>query len=190
MVTSGRGASPGLGRETESSEPGLLDLLDGEEVELEAPGQGGARFVLTNQRLIHVGGEGSIFAAARLSDVVAVKLERADRDRRGAVWGFIGVLAAVGVWQVTRNEMAGAIAGAVVGFIALVLLADYAFRHPGLSLGVVTPGGPIGGAVDRRSAKAAGQLVARLEALRLENSSRDRAAAEALSYRGQYRPPA
>ena len=180
--------SPDRGRGPESSAPGLLDLLAGEETALEAPGAGGSRFVLTNQRLIHVGGEGSVFAAARLSDVVAVKLERAERDRRSAVWGIIGVLAAIGVWQVTRNEMVGAIAGAVVGLISLALLADYVFRQPGLKLAVMTAGGPIGGAVDSRSVKEVGKLIARMEELRVETSSRERSAAAALGYRGQYRP--
>ena len=60
-----------------------------------------------------------------------MRLERNSRDRRSAIWSIIGLLAAIGVWQVTRNETVGAIAAAIVGFVSIALLVDYWFSRPG-----------------------------------------------------------
>ncbi len=175
-------------RDGADEEPGLLDMLPGESEVLTAPGSGGARFILTNERILYAGGASGGFAAARLSDVVAVKLDRRERDRRSAIWGFIGVLAAVGVWQVTRNETVGAVVGGVVGFIALVLLADYLFRMPGLVLRFVTPGGVVEGEVDNGDADAAEDLAARVESMRQDMALRAWRETVALHYRGYYWP--
>ena len=140
-------------------------MLDGEERVAESPGAGGGRFVLTNLRVLYTGGSEDqvIFEAARLADVVGVRLESRSRDRRSAVWGVIGLLAAICVWQVTRNETVGAIAAAIVGFVSIALLVDYWFRRPGMTLTFLTPGGPVGGQVQDSDADAAQAFIGRFE---------------------------
>lgn len=156
--------------ETLEDETGPLAMLPGEETIAESRGAAGAQFILTNQRVLHTGGaEDHVVAeSARIADIVAVRLERRPRDRRSAIWGIIGVLAAVGVWQVTRNESVGAIAAAVVGFVSLALLADYWLRRPGIILTFVTPGGPVGGHVPNSYIDAAETFVGRFERQRAE----------------------
>ena len=167
--------------ESAATEPGPLAMLHGEERVAESPGAAGGRFVLTNLRVLYTGGSEDpvIFESARLSDIVGVRLERRSRDRRSAVWGIIGLLAAIAVWQVTRNETVGAIAAAIVGIVSIALLVDYWFRRPGMTLTFLTPGGPLGGQVQESDADAAQAFVGRFEDLR---ASSDRQAAT-------YRPP-
>ena len=156
--------------EAPGGESGPLALLPGEERITEAPGAGGALFVLTDRRVLYAGGsEDRIIAeSARLTDVAAVRLERRSRDRRSAVWGVIGLLAAIAVWQVTRSESVGAIAAAVVGVVSIALLADYWLRRPGIMLTFLTPGGPLGGQVEDADAGAAQAFAAKFERQRAE----------------------
>ena len=158
------------------SESGPLAPLPGEELIAEAPGAGRARYVLTDRRVLYSGGsEDRIIAeSARLTDVAAVRLERRSRDRRSAVWGVIGLLAAIAVWQVTRSESVGAIAAAVVGVVSIALLADYWLRRPGIMLTFLTPGGPLGGEVEDADAGAAQVFAAKFERQRAELIRRTR----------------
>ena len=162
--------------EAPGSENGPLALLPGEDWIAEAPGAGGARYVLTDRRVLYSGGsEDRIIAeSARLTDVAAVRLERRSRDRRSAVWGVIGLLAAIAVWQVTRSESVGAIAAAVVGVVSIALLADYWLRRPGIMLTFLTPGGPLGGQVEDADAGAAVAFAAKFERQRAELTRRTR----------------
>ena len=162
--------------EAPGSESGPLGLLPGEERITEAPGAGGALFVLTDRRVLYAGGsEDRIIAeSARLTDVAAVRLERRSRDRRSAVWGVIGLLAAIAVWQVTRSESVGAIAAAVVGVVSIALLADYWLRRPGIMLTFLMPGGPLGGQVEDADAGAAQAFAAKFERQRAELTWRTR----------------
>ena len=162
--------------EAPGSESGPLALLPGEEWIAEAPGAGGALFVITDRRVLYAGGgEDRIIAeSVRLTDVAAVRLERRSRDRRSAVWGVIGLLAAIAVWQVTRSESVGAIAAAVVGVVSIALLADYWLRRPGIMLTFLTPGGPLGGQVEDADAGAAQAFAAKFERQRAELIRRTR----------------
>ena len=150
------------------SGPGPLAMLQGEERVAESPGAAGGRFILTNLRVLYTGGgeDQVIFGSARLEDIVGVKFERRSRDRCSPIWGIIGLLTAIGVWQVTRNETVGAIAAAIVGFVSIALLADYWFRRPGMTLTFLTPGGPLGGQVQESDADAAEAFVGRFESQR------------------------
>ena len=153
---------------------GPFTMLQGEEQMAETPGAAGARFFLTNLRVLYAGGseDNVVVESARLTDVVAVRMERRSRDRRSAIWSVIGLLAAVGVWQVTRNESVGAIVAAIVGFVSIALLADYWLRRPGMMLTFLTPGGPIGGQVQDSDAQAAEVFIGSLERQRAELSRR------------------
>lgn len=156
--------------ESVGGEPGPLAMLHGEERVAESPGAGGATFILTNQRVLYTGGaeDQVLLESARIADIVAVRLERRTRERRSAVWSVIGLLTAIAVWQVTRNESVGAIAAVIVGFVSIALLVDYWFRRPGMMLTFMTPGGPIGGQVQESDAGSAQALVGRFEQLRAE----------------------
>ncbi len=160
--------------EAPAGESGPLALLPCEKWITETAGTGGARFILTDQRVLYAGGseDQTISETARIADVGAAKLERRSRDRRSAVWGVIGLIAAVGVWQVTRNESVGAIAAVVVSVLSIALLADYWFRRQGIMLTFQTPGGPIGGQVDSADAGAAEVFAARFEQQRAELARR------------------
>ncbi len=165
--------------ESQESVTGPFTMLQGEEPMAETPGAAGARFILTNLRVLYAGGSEDevVFESARLTDVAAVRMERRSRDRRSAIWSIIGLLAAVGVWQVTRNESVGAIVAAIVGFVSIALLADYWLRRPGMMLTFLTPGGSIGGQVQDSDAEAAEEFVGKFERQRAE-----------LSRRSTYRP--
>ncbi len=152
---------------------GLLDLMDGEQTVTEMDGADHGRFVLTNRRVIYTGGGGggSIYASARLADVTSVAITRRPRDHRSAWWGVAGLIAAIGVWQVTDNDGVGAAAGVIVGIISIVLLADYWFRPPGIIMSFTTAGASVEGPVDGRSVDEAEVFGARLEAVRQQLSA-------------------
>ncbi len=156
------------------SVPGPFTMLHGEEPLAETPGAGGARFILTNLRVLYAGGtEDAVeFESARVTDVAAVRMERRSRDRRSAIWSVIGLLAAVGVWQVTRNETVGAVVAAIVGVVSIALLSDYWLRRPGMMLTFLTPGGAIGGQVQDSDAQAAEAFIGKFERQRAELSRR------------------
>ena len=163
--------------EAPGSESGPLALLPGEELDYRSPRRGRRTdIVLTDRRVLYAGGsEDRIIAeSARLADVAAVRLERRSRDRRSAVWGVIGLLAAIAVWQVTRSESVGAIAAAVVGVVSIALLADYWLRRPGIMLTFLTPGGPLGGQVEDADAGAAQAFAAKFERQRADLIRRTR----------------
>ena len=157
--------------------PGLLELLPAEETVRELQGADGGRFVLTDQRVIYTGGEASeaVFSSARLEDVTSVAMERRARERRSAVWGVVGLIAAIGVWQVTYSGTVGLIAGGVVGLISFALLADYWFRVPGVVLRFLTAGGGVAGPVDGGGVRGSEEFAAAAELARQE--ARERRAA-------------
>ncbi len=148
--------------------PRSIALNQGEEPVLELAGVDGASFALTTQRVVYLGaGDGeAIYAAARLADISSVQLVRRPRDRRAVAWAVAGLIAAVGVWQVSTSSVVGAVTGGVVALISLGLLADYWFRPGGLVLHFQTAGGAIGGPVDSRGATMAKPFADRVEALR------------------------
>ncbi len=142
-------------------------MADSEELISEVDSGDDGRFVLTNLRLIYQGrtADGAIFSAAGVKDVTAIEFGRRPRDARSAWWGVVGLLAAIAVWQVTTNETIGAIAGAVVAGISLLLLADYWFRPAGLILRFGTPGGSVEGPVSGKRIHDAEALAARVQQL-------------------------
>ena len=156
--------------EGERAPAGLLDMARGEEILQEVDSGEDGRFILTNLRLIYNGGDGgnSIFSTADLNDVTAVELARRPRDNRSAWWGLAGAIAAIGVWQVTTNEMVGLIAGAIVGAFSAYLLADFWFRPAGVVLSFKTAGGGVEGPVSGKRLRDAEQLTALVQRLRAE----------------------
>ncbi len=167
--------APAPAREQEAPEEpkGLLDLYDSEELMCEVDSGDDGRFVLTSQRLIYQGrsSEGSLFSAAAVEDVTAIEFGRRARDTRSAWWGVVGLIAAIAVWQVTTNETVGAVAGAIVGGISLLLLADYWFRPAGLILRFGTSGGPVEGPVSSKRIRDAEILAAQVQQMKQPGQS-------------------
>jgi hypothetical protein len=143
-------------------------MAEGEEVLQEVDSGDDGRFILTSRRLIYHGKtfDNALFSSAAVEDVTSVGLSRRPRDARSAWWGLAGAIAAVAVWQVTTNETVGAIAGAAVGAIAALLLADFWFRPPGLVLTFSTPGGKVEGPVSGKKMRDAEHLAAKLQHIR------------------------
>ncbi len=147
---------------------GLLEMQPSEEVVCEVDSGNDGRFVLTSSRLIYQGqsSEGALFSAASVSDVTSIEFGRRSRSSGSAWWGVVGLIAAVAVWQVTTNERVGAVTGAAVAVISLLLLADYWFRPAGLTLRFGTPGGTVEGPVSGKRVRDAEDLAARVQEMK------------------------
>ncbi|GEM_PF-731542 len=158
--------------------PETLPLLAGEELVATLPGEDGAFFRLTSQRVIYTGGQEDVtlYAAARLEDVVAVEMTRRPRDRRSAAWAALGLAAAIGVWQVSPNGSIGVAAGAVMGIISLGLLAAYWVRPSGLWLSFRASGAGVSGAVSGKHVARAPEFASMVQAARAEHVGRSQAA--------------
>lgn len=163
---------PSAGRAEVTGEPergaGLRDLMPGEAKVLDLPGPDGASFVLTDRRIIHYGGgeQEAFYTSMRLGDISSVALTRRARDRKSLLWGVLGAVGAVGVWQVSSNGNIGAIVGAVVGLISLGLFADYWFRPGGLGVLFTSAGGTVRGEVEGKAAARAEAFVSQAEQMR------------------------
>jgi hypothetical protein len=142
-------------------------LLPGESVIATLPADGG-EFRMTASRLVFTGRSESesVYASARLRDVTGVELLRRPRETRSAWWGGLGLLAAVGVWEVSSNQTVGAIAAVVVAVISAALLADYWFRPSGVVLAFRTPGSAVQGVISPSGIDAARRFVAEFEQVR------------------------
>lgn len=165
---------------------GLLDMVEGESIVQEVDSGDEGKFILTTRRLIYHGKsfENSLFSSAAIDDITSVELSRKPRDSRSAWWGVAGAIASVAVWQVTTNETVGAVAGAAVGAISALLLADFWFRPPGLVLRFSAAGGGVSGPVSGKRAHDAEKLAARLQQLRFSSGAVEGAKSE-----GPMRPP-
>jgi hypothetical protein len=144
---------------------GLTALLPGERSVAELAGADGARFLLTDRRVVYFGsGEAeTAYASVRLEDVSCVVVARRPRDRRPLWWALLGVAGALGVWQVTSNAAFGGAAGAVVAAVSAGLFADYWFRPGGLTISFLSAGGGVSGPVDGKSSAQARGFAAQME---------------------------
>ncbi len=127
------------------SEP---QTASGAESALEDPGEEavarlealhGMRLVLTGERVTVEGdtnGWGG-WSVAFLPQIAAVRVSPGRKERSTLVWGIVGVIAALGVWQVASNDAVSAIGGIVVGAISLALLGEFFFKPPDLTMQIV-----------------------------------------------------
>lgn len=131
-------------------------------------------FRLTPNRVVFTGrGESAaVFTSAHVADVTAVEISRRPRESRSAWWGGLGLIAAIGVWQVSSNPTVGGVAAAIVALISLALLADYWFRPGGVILAFRTPGSSVQGVIPARDIDAARQFIAQFEQVRAFASGR------------------
>ena len=149
-------------------------LLDGEEVVAALDGDEGGRFVLTTMRVLHVGGGARPrrWSSAVIEAVSGVELTSRPKDRSSLGWAILGFLGALGIWQVSTNDIVGVAGGIVIGLIAAALVIDYLFFDPGSLLFFHTASGDVGGSIREEDAPAALELADRFFALRAAREHR------------------
>jgi len=126
-------------------------LTEGESVVETLEVDGTDRFILTDRRVIYVGGDEDHrnWSFAPLSTVTSVQVTRVSRERSSLMWGVLGLIAAVGIWQVATNETVGIVGGIVMAALGAILLWDYYLRTPPSRLLFHTAGNVVGGPLSR-----------------------------------------
>ncbi|HUG92140.1 MAG TPA: hypothetical protein VML55_14970, partial [Planctomycetaceae bacterium] len=101
-------------------------------------GADGYRMLLHDDRVEITGGEGArtLWGSVPLGALTGIGIDQRPRDRGLVVWGFLGLLAAFGIWAVASNESVRTLGAFAVAAISGVLLVQYFFRPPGLQLAV------------------------------------------------------
>jgi len=143
-------------------------LLSGEKIVATLEGDDGARFFLTTARVLHSGG-GTTFrrwSSAMIEAASGAELTSKPKDRSSLGWAVLGVLGALGIWQVSTNDIVGIGGGIVIGLISAALAIDYLFFDPGSQLLFHAGSGSVGGPVRDRDVPAAREFADRFFALR------------------------
>jgi hypothetical protein len=137
---------------------------------------GGAdRFVLTDRRVIYIGGDENHrnWSFAPISEISSIRVTRVLRERSSLIWGVLGLIASIGIWQVAANDRVGIIGGIVMAALGAILLCDYYLRTPPSRLLFDAAGKDIGGPINRSSengARSFGDKVFELKAYDAEQS--------------------
>jgi hypothetical protein len=144
-------------------------LIDGESVVESLEVGGSDRFVLTDRRVIYIGGdeEHRNWSFAPISEISSVRVTRVARERSSLIWGVLGLIASIGIWQVATNDKIGVIGGIVMALLGAILLWDYYLRTPPSRLLFDASGKDIGGPLNRSSedgARSFGDMVFELKA--------------------------
>ncbi|HIF13544.1 MAG TPA: hypothetical protein EYQ82_11215 [Dehalococcoidia bacterium] len=168
-------------------------LIEGESVVESLEVGGSDRFVLTDRRVIYIGGDEDHrnWSFAPISEISSVRVTRVVRERSSLIWGVLGLIASIGVWQVATNERVGIIGGVVMAALGVILLCDYYLRTPPSRLLFDAAGKDIGGPLNRSSengARAFGDRVFELKAHDTEKSEKTAPAKPAGTTR-RYRYP-
>ncbi|MFP6569193.1 MAG: hypothetical protein VB815_01625 [Dehalococcoidia bacterium] len=148
-------------------------LIEGESVVESLEVGGSDRFVLTDRRVIYIGGDEDHrnWSFASLSEISSVRVTRMVRERSSLIWGVLGLIASIAIWQVATNERVGIIGGIVMAALGAILLFDYYLRTPPSRLLFDAAGKDIGGPIIRSSengARSFGDRVFELKALENE----------------------
>ena len=143
-------------------------LLSGEEIVATLEGDDGARFFLTTARVLHTGGGTTSrrWSSAMIEAVNGVEFASRPKDRSSLGWAILGFLGALGIWQVSTNDVVGIAGGIVIGLISAALAIDYLFFDPGSQLLFHAGSGSVGGPVRDADALAAREFTDRFFALR------------------------
>ena len=104
--------------------------------------------------------------------VSGVELTSRPKDRSSLGWAILGFVGALGIWQVSTNDIVGVVGGIVIGLIAAALVIDYLFFDPGSLLLFHAASGDVGGPVREADATAALELADRFFALRAAREHR------------------
>lgn len=162
-------ATDGASAAPSQTAPGGVVLVDGERFLGELQALDGHRFVLTSARVVYASSRSGddAWAVAFLPDISAVRVLTQRKERRSLIWGIVGVLAAIGVWQVATNDTVSIVGGIVVGAIALILLGEYFFRPPDLRLELFAGSGSIAWPFSRRKAESAREFARLIQEARV-----------------------
>ena len=168
-------------------------LLEGESVVESLEVGGSDRFVLTDRRVIYIGGDEDHrnWSFAPISEISSVRVTRVLRERSSLIWGVLGLIASIGIWQVAANDRVGIIGGIVMAALGAILLCDYYLRTPPSRLLFDAAGKDIGGPINRSSengARSFGDKVFELKAYDAEQSEESAPAKPAGTAR-RYRYP-
>jgi hypothetical protein len=168
-------------------------IVDGESVVESLEVGGSDRFVLTDRRVIYIGGDEDHrnWSFAPLSEISSVRVTRVARERSSLIWGVLGLIASIGIWQVATNERVGIIGGVAMAALGAILLWDYYLRTPPSRLLFHAAGRDIGGPLNRSSengARSFGDRVFELKARDAEKSEESAPAKPAGATR-RYRYP-
>ncbi|MCX8250960.1 MAG: hypothetical protein OTJ98_03805 [Dehalococcoidia bacterium] len=168
-------------------------LIEGESVVESLDVGGSDRFVLTDRRVIYIGGDEDHrnWSFAPISEISSVRVTRTVRERSSLIWGVLGLIASIGIWQVATNERVGIIGGVVMAALGVILLFDYYLRTPPSRLLFDAAGKDIGGPLNRSSengARAFGDRVFELKGHDTEKSEMSATAKPAGTTR-RYRYP-
>ena len=149
-------------------------LLDGEEVVATLSGDDGGQFVLTTLRVLHMDGgtKPRRWSSAMIEAVSGVELTSRPKDRSSLGWAILGFLGALGIWQVSTNDIVGIAGGIVIGLIAAALTVEYLFFDPGTLLRFRAASGNVGGPIRGADAAAALEMADRFFALRVASERR------------------
>jgi|GEM_PF-1790789 hypothetical protein len=118
--------------------------------------------LLLNEDHVAVDGSGNHWpgwALVLLTEISAVRVMSQSKDRGALVWGIIGAIAAVGVWQVASNEAVSLIGGLVVGVISLILLGEFFLKPPDLRLEIIVGSNVVGTGIKRGQAQEAQEFA-------------------------------
>ena len=165
-------------------------LGEGESVAETLEVDGSDRFILTDRRVMYIGGdeEHRNWSFAPISEVTSVEVTRVARERSSLVWGVLGLVAAIGIWQVATNDTVGIVGGVVMAALGAVLLWDYYLRTPPSRLLFRAGGKDIGGPLSRSSEAGARSFGDRLFELKSSNSM-DRTSVKPAGIARRYRYP-
>jgi hypothetical protein len=158
--------------ETGSVTDSVIDgfrLIDGESLVESLEVGGSDRFVLTDRRVIYIGGDEDHrnWSFAAIDEISSVRVARVARERSSLIWGMLGLIASIGIWQVATNERVGIIGGVAMAALGAILLWDYYLRTPPSRLLFHADGKDIGGPLNRSSengARSFGDMVFELKA--------------------------
>jgi len=168
-------------------------LIEGESVVESLEVGGSDRFVLTDRRVIYIGGDEDHrnWSFAPISEISSVRVTRIVRERSSLIWGVLGLIASIGIWQVATNERVGIIGGVVMAALGAILLCDYYLRTPPSRLLFHAAGKDIGGPLNRSSeneARSFGDRVFELKS-RDAGNSEESAPAKLAGTTRRYRYP-
>ncbi len=147
-------------------------LAEGESVVETLEVDGANRFILTDRRVMYLGGdeEHRNWSFAPVEQISSIAVTRVSRERSSILWGVLGLIAAIGIWQVATNDTVGIVGGIVMAILGATLFWDYYLRTPPSRLLFYADGNEIGGPLSRSSEAGARSFGDRVFELKSQNT--------------------
>ena len=147
-------------------------LAEGESVVETLEVDGANRFILTDRRVMYLGGDEDHrnWSFAPVEQISSIAVTRVSRERSSLLWGVLGLIAAIGIWQVATNDTVGIVGGIVMAILGATLFWDYYLRTPPSRLLFYADGNEIGGPLSRSSEAGARSFGDRVFELKSQNT--------------------